>query len=258
MIMSLRIAAWLRFVCVASIFTCGLAWVAAGLSTSVQAQERASRGRAASSNPAVATDGATLIHGNYCGAGNRPGKPPIDALDLACMNHDACSPTGGVPTCECNARLRDEAAAVAQDPRQAPELRSLATLTSAAATVMICNPTRTDVATPPVVAAPVPPRPAAIPAPDSAAVAPPAAPPSAPVAAAPSPPASLPSVAVNAPVIVDRPATTAPLSIVPSTVATESAAPEAAAPEAAPAASAPPVPAETPSATVEPRARSLP
>lgn len=110
------------------------------LTAAGQAQTFGNGGR----NPAVATDGATLIHGNYCGAGNQPGKPPIDALDLACMNHDACSPTGGMPTCECNARLRDEAFAVSKDPRQTPELRSLASLTAAAASVMMCNPMKRD------------------------------------------------------------------------------------------------------------------
>jgi hypothetical protein len=114
------------------------------LTSGVQAQTFGYGGK----NPAVATNGATLIHGNYCGAGNRPGKPPIDALDLACMNHDACSPTGAMPTCECNMRLRDEAFAVSRDPRQAPELRSLASLTAAAATVMLCNPMATDVVVP--------------------------------------------------------------------------------------------------------------
>lgn len=165
-------------------------------------------------NPAVATDGATLIHGNYCGAGNRPGKPPIDALDLACMNHDACSPTGGMPTCECNARLRDEALAVSRDPRQAPELRSLASLTAAAASVMICNPMLNDaeVAAPPppvqttvapVVQAPL----AALPAPTAAQPVPPAA--VAPVPAAVAPVAPPPPVA-------SPPMAAAPMSIVPS------------------------------------------
>jgi hypothetical protein len=165
-------------------------------------------------NPAVATNGATLIHGNYCGAGNRPGKPPIDALDLACMNHDACSPTGGMPTCECNLRLRDEAFAVSRDPRQTPELRSLASLTAAAATVMLCNPTVADVVVPappvqppvaPVVQAPL----AALPA----ASVPPAATAQVPVATAPVPP----------PPIVPPPVAAAPMSIVPAGAAPDSA-----------------------------------
>lgn len=186
------------------------------LTAAVNAQTFGNGGR----NPAVATDGATLIHGNYCGAGNRPGKPPIDALDLACMNHDACSPTGGMPTCECNARLRDEAFAVSRDPRQTPELRSLASLTAAAATVMICNPMTADVVVP----------------------APPAQPPVAPVVqaplaalpAAPVPPEATTQVPVATAPVPPPPMAAAPMSIVPAGAAPESTepAPEAAEPPA--------------------------
>lgn len=222
-----RVALWLRFFCAALM----MAYGAAELTTPLQAQERSGL----RSNPAVATDGATLIHGNYCGAGNRPGKPPIDALDLACMNHDACSPTGGVPTCECNARLRDEAAAVSRDPRQAPELRSLASLTAAAATMMICNPTITDAeVTPPAIVTPVPAPPAA-----ASAVAPPAAGPTATITTAPI--AGVPAAAAP---VADAASPAPPMSIVPA--------------GAAPVADAPGAPAESSPAAVEPRARSLP
>ncbi len=35
-----------------------------------------------------------LIYGNYCGPGNRgPAHRPIDALDAACMHHDAAGRT---------------------------------------------------------------------------------------------------------------------------------------------------------------------
>ena len=55
--------------------------------------------------------GTLLIHGNYCGPGNRSPRPPIDALDLACMHHDICSPPRGeIPTCACNDRLHREGA----------------------------------------------------------------------------------------------------------------------------------------------------
>ena len=227
-----RVALWLRFFCAALVMAGGTA----GLTTPLQAQERG----AVRSNPAVATDGATLIHGNYCGSGNRPGKPPIDALDLACMNHDACSPTGGIPTCECNVRLRDEAAAVARDPRQAPELRSLASLTSAAATVMICNPMTTDAVAGPSVVSPVP-----APPPAAAAVAYPPAP---------VPSATVPSATITTAPIADAAVPAAPMSIVPP-----AAVPAADAPSAAPDVSVPAaVPAESPPAAVEPRARSLP
>jgi hypothetical protein len=147
---------WRRCSCAALLLACAVVAAMAPL----HAQEAAPR--VGSSNPAVATDGATLIHGNYCGAGNRPGTPPIDALDLACMNHDACTPASGIATCDCNARLRDEAAAVAQDPRQAPELRSLASLTAAAAAVMICKPSILNAAAPPAAVTPAPVAPAPV------------------------------------------------------------------------------------------------
>ena len=64
--------------------------------------------------------GTFLIHGNYCGPGNRSPRPPIDALDVACMHHDICSPPRGqIATCACNDRLHAEAEAVSQDPTSA-------------------------------------------------------------------------------------------------------------------------------------------
>jgi hypothetical protein len=67
-----------------------------------------------------------LIHGNYCGPGNNAPLPPIDALDAACAHHDACTPDVGLPTKACNVRLQREAEAVARDPRQPDDVRSLA------------------------------------------------------------------------------------------------------------------------------------
>ncbi len=67
-----------------------------------------------------------LIHGNYCGPGNNAPLPPIDALDAACARHDACTPDVGLPSKACNLRLEREAAAVARDPRQPDNVRSLA------------------------------------------------------------------------------------------------------------------------------------
>ncbi|MGY2051733.1 hypothetical protein [Methylobacterium sp. JK268] len=90
------------------------------------------------SNPL--TDGSLVFHGNYCGPGDRgPGRPPVDALDRACMHHDACTPAGGIPSCGCNARLQREAAAVARSPRQPADLRDLAALVSQSAAVMPCQ-----------------------------------------------------------------------------------------------------------------------
>ena len=283
MSMNVRIVGWLRGACVALLVFGG----AAAGTGSVSAQDAASTRRSLTGNAAVATNGATLIHGNYCGSGNIPGKPPIDALDLACMSHDACTPSGGVPSCECNIRLRDEAMAVSRDPRQAPELRSLASLTAAAASVMICNPTITDaVATPPAAPqvapapaasqaaipaapTPVPPAPvptvAARPVAAPTAVAPTAAVPSAalPPAAIPpaasSPPsaavpaATAPAAAVSASSTIGVAPVGAPLTIVPSTVGPAETDDEPS--EAAPVTTAPAVPTD---ALPAPRGRSLP
>ena len=83
-------------------------------------------------SPAAAqgTPGGFLIYGNFCGPGNRgPGYPPIDALDLACAHHDACSPewgSGRLPSCSCNRRLQIESSLVARDPRTPQQTRDMA------------------------------------------------------------------------------------------------------------------------------------
>ncbi|WP_211913181.1 hypothetical protein [Tardiphaga alba] len=144
------------------------------------------------------TNGLTLIHGNYCGVGQRPGGP-IDALDVACMHHDACTPSGRLPTCDCNARLRDEAAAVARDPKQSVELQSMASVVATAATMMLCKPLTSTASAPP----PAAPPPGSIPA---------GAPPAAPVSIVPEGAAQDgEEPAAAAPV----PAESAPMSIAP-------------------------------------------
>jgi hypothetical protein len=84
--------------------------------------------------------GAGLIHGNYCGVGSRPGMPPVDALDAACMHHDACTRAAGLSPCACNERLQREADAVARNPAQPPDVQFVASLTAAAAALLICEP----------------------------------------------------------------------------------------------------------------------
>ena len=84
--------------------------------------------------------GALVYHGNYCGPGHRGGHPaPIDALDLACQHHDACTPSFGVPACACNARLHEEAAAVAHDPRAPFDEREAADFTAEGALAIPCK-----------------------------------------------------------------------------------------------------------------------
>ncbi len=87
------------------------------------------------------TDGSLLIHGNYCGPGNRGyDKVPVDALDAACRQHDLCTPDIGLPSCACNARLSREAGRVARSRRQPNDIRQLATIVANAATIPICQP----------------------------------------------------------------------------------------------------------------------
>lgn len=87
--------------------------------------------------------GALVFHGNYCGPGSRgAGLPPTDALDRACMHHDACSPPAGqgLPSCACNDRLEREASLVAHSPRVRDDLRSTAEFVAMGAKVLACEP----------------------------------------------------------------------------------------------------------------------
>jgi hypothetical protein len=112
------------------------------LVTGVRADERQDKVAASVDTPDAVKHGELVFHGNYCGVGNRAGTEPIYALDMACMHHDACTPTGKAQSCACNARLAEEAGAVARDPTQTAELQSLATLTAtaAAAGMVLCVP----------------------------------------------------------------------------------------------------------------------
>ena len=83
--------------------------------------------------------GPLLVHGNFCGIGNRPGAEPTDALDEACMHHDACTTEGKMPSCACNDRLREEAMAISQDPRTPPKIQALATTMAASMVILICK-----------------------------------------------------------------------------------------------------------------------
>ncbi|MEH2499724.1 hypothetical protein V1294_006203 [Bradyrhizobium sp. AZCC 1678] len=84
--------------------------------------------------------GGLLFHGNYCGPGSRPGTRPVDALDAACMRHDACGRFNALPSCACNARLQYEAAAIARNPAQRPDIQFLASITAAGAGLLLCQP----------------------------------------------------------------------------------------------------------------------
>jgi hypothetical protein len=134
-----------------TVFRSRLRVVAAIVSVSLSVASLAAAGPAAAQSLPFGLDevaggaiprDSLVFHGNYCGPGSRgAGRPPIDALDAACMRHDACTPPPGrgLPTCSCHARLQREAEAVARNPRQPDDLRSLAGLVSAGATQLPCR-----------------------------------------------------------------------------------------------------------------------
>ncbi|MGE7414139.1 hypothetical protein [Methylobacterium tarhaniae] len=81
-----------------------------------------------------------LIHGNYCGLGNRAPLPPVDALDAACARHDACTPPGGLPSRRCNLRLFREADLISRDPRQPDDVRNAAGFVAFSASTLPFHP----------------------------------------------------------------------------------------------------------------------
>ena len=96
--------------------------------------------------PAVVKDdvaalrrGPLLIHGNYCGIGNRPGSVPTDPLDAACMRHDSCTTDGKIPRCGCDDRLRRESTAIAEDADTTPDMKALALSVAASMAILICR-----------------------------------------------------------------------------------------------------------------------
>lgn len=101
--------------------------------------ERGSVGAAVKDDVKALRRGPLLIHGNYCGIGNRPGAPPIDTLDAACMRHDACTRAGKLPSCACDDRLRLEAGTIARDPATPADVQVLAAATTASMAVLICK-----------------------------------------------------------------------------------------------------------------------
>ncbi len=97
-------------------------------------------------------DPSLLVHGNYCGLGNRFPLPPVDALDAACAQHDACTPAGGLPSRFCNMRLFRKADLISRDPHQPDDVRAAAGFIAFGASVMPFDPAppapRTVVAAP--------------------------------------------------------------------------------------------------------------
>jgi hypothetical protein len=121
-------------------FSVALLLASATIATTTMAQAGKLQSRLPMAGDSRATKVAMLFHGNYCGVGSRAGTAPVDALDAACMRHDACTPSGGIPRCECNARLQAESTAIAQNAHQPPDIQFLASVTAAGAGMMFCTP----------------------------------------------------------------------------------------------------------------------
>lgn len=69
-----------------------------------------------------------LVSGNYCGYGTRYGDlsaKPLDRLDAACLEHDACF-IEGRDRCDCNEALVEAARTIIADPTTRPGLRARA------------------------------------------------------------------------------------------------------------------------------------
>lgn len=86
------------------------------------------------------TEPQLLVHGHYCGLGNRAPLPPVDALDRACARHDACTPPSGLPSRACNLDLLREADLISRDPRQPDDVRAAAGFAAFSAAVMPFDP----------------------------------------------------------------------------------------------------------------------
>jgi hypothetical protein len=92
------------------------------------------------SNLANVLAGKELFHGNYCGAGQRgEGLPPTDALDAACMRHDACYDAAGYASCACDRVLGREASIVADQPGVTSDVRGKALSVVEAAGLLDCR-----------------------------------------------------------------------------------------------------------------------
>lgn len=125
-----------------ALLLCACFAVAAMPGEVAQAQVKEPHSNPVASAPAPIDKGALLIHGNYCGLGNRPGRPPVDALDVACMHHDACMPAKGLPSCGCMANLQHAAEAVARNPAEPADVQILASATAATAALALCEGSR--------------------------------------------------------------------------------------------------------------------
>jgi hypothetical protein len=71
-----------------------------------------------------------LVYGNYCGFGTRFGTLntfPVDNLDAACREHDACY-IAGKDRCFCDGTLATAAAEIYRDPETRKKTRAAARL----------------------------------------------------------------------------------------------------------------------------------
>ena len=69
-----------------------------------------------------------LVSGNYCGVGSRTGDlsvAPVDRLDAACLEHDACY-IAGRSQLICNREMIARLKIIIDDPKTSPKMRGKA------------------------------------------------------------------------------------------------------------------------------------
>lgn len=80
-------------------------------------------------------------YGNYCGFGTIDGtlsRPPIDELDAACQAHDICYIEGN-DHCFCDGWLKQDVAAIIDNPMADRKLRRRAKLVRSAFSLPVCR-----------------------------------------------------------------------------------------------------------------------
>jgi hypothetical protein len=71
---------------------------------------------------------SNLVSGNYCGVGSRTGDlsaAPVDKLDAACLEHDACY-IAGRSQIDCNREMIARLNIIIADPASTPKMRASA------------------------------------------------------------------------------------------------------------------------------------
>ena len=82
-----------------------------------------------------------MNHGNYCGFGTIDGtlkQKPVDRLDAACQAHDICYIEGN-DHCFCDGWLKQDVAAIINDPQAPEKIRRKARLVRSTFSLPVCK-----------------------------------------------------------------------------------------------------------------------